>query len=75
MYQVFNMGLGFCVVTALTAAAQVHAIARQHGVASYDVGYAVRDPARRIRVRPKQLVSAGHTFVRGEPDAHVNPAS
>jgi phosphoribosylformylglycinamidine cyclo-ligase len=75
MYQVFNMGLGFCIVTAPAAAAQVQAIARQYGVAAYEVGHAVRDPQRRIWVRPKQLVSAGHTFVQDRLDSHVNPAS
>jgi phosphoribosylformylglycinamidine cyclo-ligase len=75
MYQVFNMGVGFCVVTAPTAAAQVHAIARQHGMMAYDVGHAVADPERRIWVRPKQLVSAGSTFVPGDPDPHLHPES
>jgi phosphoribosylformylglycinamidine cyclo-ligase len=73
MYQVFNMGVGFCVVTAPTAAAQVHAIARQHGVIAYDLGRAVGDPERRIWVRPKNVVSAGNTFEPG--DTPVIPGS
>ena len=63
MYQVFNMGIGFGVVTTPAAADQVHAIARQHGVGSDDLGYAVADAERRIWVRPKRLVGVGHTFV------------
>jgi phosphoribosylformylglycinamidine cyclo-ligase len=63
MYQVFNMGVGFCVVTTPAAAAQVHAIACQHGVEAYDLGAAVADVERRIWVRPKGLVSAGNAFV------------
>ena len=63
MYHVFNMGVGFCVVTAPAAAAPVHAIARQHGVTAYDLGHAVADPERRLRVTPKHLVSAGDVFV------------
>jgi len=66
MYQVFNMGVGFCVVTAPAAAAQVHAIAHQHGITAYDLGHAVADPDRRIWVRPKKLVSAGHALVLAE---------
>jgi phosphoribosylaminoimidazole (AIR) synthetase len=62
------MGVGFCVVAAPTVASQVHAIAHQHGVATYDLGYTVADPERRVWLRPKQLVSAGNTFVSGEPD-------
>ena len=71
MYQVFNMGVGFCVVTPPAAAAQVHAIARQHGVTAYPLGHAVADPQRRIWLRPKRLVSAGNAFVAGEPDPHA----
>jgi phosphoribosylformylglycinamidine cyclo-ligase len=66
MYQVFNMGVGFCVVTAPASAAQVHAIARQHGVIAYDLGHAVADPERRIWVRQKKLVSVGHALVLTE---------
>jgi phosphoribosylformylglycinamidine cyclo-ligase len=62
MYQVFNMGVGFCVVTAPAAAAPVHAIARQHGVTAYDLGHAVADPDRRIWITPKHLVSSGAAF-------------
>jgi len=67
MHQVFNMGVGFCVVTTPAAAAQVHAIARQHGVTTYELGHAVADPERRIWVKPKGLVSVGNAFVLAEP--------
>jgi phosphoribosylformylglycinamidine cyclo-ligase len=73
MYQVFNMGVGFCVVTVPAAAAQVYAIARQHDVIPYDLGHAVADPERRIWIRPKNLVSAGNTFMVGEHEPHVTP--
>jgi phosphoribosylformylglycinamidine cyclo-ligase len=63
MHQVFNMGVGFCVVAAPAAAAQVHAIARQHGVTAYDLGHAVADPERRLWVTPKHLVSARDAFI------------
>jgi phosphoribosylformylglycinamidine cyclo-ligase len=73
MYQVFNMGVGFCVVTTPAAADQVHAIARQHDVTAYDLGHAVVDTERRIWVTPKKLVSAGNAFVSGELERPVNP--
>jgi phosphoribosylformylglycinamidine cyclo-ligase len=66
MYRVFNMGVGFCIVTAPAAAAQVHAILRQHDVAAYELGHAIADPDRRIWVQPKKLVSAGHRLVLAE---------
>lgn len=68
MHQVFNMGVGFCVVTPPPAVDQVHAIARQHGVTAYDLGHAVADPERRIWVKPKGLVSAGNAFVPAAAD-------
>jgi phosphoribosylformylglycinamidine cyclo-ligase len=67
MYQVFNMGVGFCLVTAPTALAQVQAIAQQHGVAAYKLGRAVADPERRIWVQPKKLVSAGNRLLVVQP--------
>jgi phosphoribosylformylglycinamidine cyclo-ligase len=66
MYQVFNMGVGFCVVTVPAAAARVHAIARQYSVIASDLGHAVADPERRIWIRSKNLVSAGNAFMAQE---------
>jgi phosphoribosylformylglycinamidine cyclo-ligase len=73
MYQVFNMGVGFCVVTVPAAVAQVHAIARQHDVIPYDLGHAVADAQRRIWIRPKNLVSAGNAFMVGVHEPRVTP--
>jgi hypothetical protein len=58
--------VGFCVVMAPAAAAHGHAIVHQHGITAYDLGHAVVDPDRRIWVRPKKLVSAGHALVLAE---------
>jgi phosphoribosylformylglycinamidine cyclo-ligase len=66
MYQVFNMGVGFCVVTAPEATDRTCAIAREHGVTAYQLGYAVADTERRIRVPSKHLVSRGNAFVPEE---------
>jgi phosphoribosylformylglycinamidine cyclo-ligase len=73
MYQVFNMGVGFCVVTTPAAANQVHAIARQHGVTAYNLGRAIADPDHRIWVKPKKLVSAGNAFVSTAADHPGGP--
>jgi phosphoribosylformylglycinamidine cyclo-ligase len=69
MYRVFNMGVGFCVVTAPAAVETVRAIVRQHGVIAYGLGRAVADAERRLWVRPKGLVSAGNMFVPAAPDS------
>ena len=54
------------IVTAPAAAAQVHAIAHQHGVAADELGHAVADPDHQIWVPPKKLVRAGHRRVLAE---------
>jgi phosphoribosylformylglycinamidine cyclo-ligase len=65
MYQVFNMGVGFCVVTTPEMADRVHAIASQHGVVAHVLGHAVADAERRVWLQPKRLVSARNAFVPG----------
>ena len=68
MFRVFNMGVGFCVVTAPADAARVVAIAAQHGKPAAVIGYTVADPARRVWIPPRQLASRGAAFGRtGEP--------
>ena len=54
-----------CIVTAPVAAAQVHPSPTSLASA-YDLGHATTDPDRRIWVRPKKLVSAGHALVLAE---------
>lgn len=63
MYQVFNMGVGFCVVTAPPVVDRVRAIASEHGIEAHVLGRAVADAERRIWLRPKRLVSARNAFV------------
>jgi phosphoribosylformylglycinamidine cyclo-ligase len=75
MYQVFNMGIGFCIVTPPAAAEHVQSIARQHGVTAYALGRAVADAQRRIWLQPKRLVSAANAFVPGEPYRRIGPGA
>ena len=56
MYTVFNMGIGFCVITDKSEVSKVKAIAEKHGVESYEIGYVVREPERTVIVEPKGLV-------------------
>jgi hypothetical protein len=50
----------------LAAAAQVHAIAHEHGVAADELGHAVADRDQQLSGPPKKLVSAGHRRVLAE---------
>jgi phosphoribosylformylglycinamidine cyclo-ligase len=62
MFEVFNMGTGFCVVVDPKDAGRVQEIATAHGDKSGIVGYAVSDPKRRVWIPSKKLVGYGSEF-------------
>jgi phosphoribosylformylglycinamidine cyclo-ligase len=62
MFRVFNMGIGFCIVSAPSDAPHVEQIARQHNRRAAVIGYAVNDPARRVWIPSHSLVGANGTF-------------
>lgn len=64
MYRVFNMGIGFCVVCPEKDADSVIAIAEKHDTKARCLGYAVRDPERKVALPEIGLVSKGKRFVR-----------
>jgi phosphoribosylformylglycinamidine cyclo-ligase len=62
MYQVFNMGVGFCVVVAPQGVAGVLAVAAEHGVAAWHLGHARADGQRRVELPTLGLVGEGGVF-------------
>ena len=62
MYTVFNMGIGFCIVAAAAAAAEVIDIAERHGHRAAVIGYAVEDKARRVWLPRQGLIGEGKSF-------------
>jgi phosphoribosylformylglycinamidine cyclo-ligase len=62
MFRVYNMGIGFCVIVSPEDAAAVQAIAKKHGVDSTIIGFAVNDPARRVRIPPHKLIGEDGKF-------------
>jgi phosphoribosylformylglycinamidine cyclo-ligase len=62
MFRVFNMGTGFCVITAPNDASRVEQIARQHNRRAVVIGYAVHDPERRVWLPSRGLVGSNGTF-------------
>ena len=64
MFRVFNMGVGFCLVTSEADAERVIAIVQACGKNAYVIGHAVADRDKRIRIAPKNLVSQGKAFVK-----------
>jgi phosphoribosylformylglycinamidine cyclo-ligase len=62
MYEVFNMGIGFCYVVDPAAADQVLAILKKHGRAAQRIGHAIADPEKRVRIPQRNLVGQHKSF-------------
>lgn len=63
MFRVFNMGIGFCVVMDPKDAEQAIAMIKTHGVEATQIGHVVADPARRVHIKPYNLIGEGDHFV------------
>jgi phosphoribosylformylglycinamidine cyclo-ligase len=63
MYQVYNMGVGFCIVVPAAEADRAQSILKDAGSESLVLGRAVTDPERAVRL-PNGLVARGSTFRR-----------
>lgn len=63
MHEVYNMGVGFCVVVPPEQAARAVAIIGRHGRRAQPIGHAVHDPEKRVRVTAHRLVGRGKHFV------------
>jgi phosphoribosylformylglycinamidine cyclo-ligase len=65
MFQVYNMGIGFCLVVAAAQADQAMDALKGLGVEAYRLGRAVADPARKVFL-PNGLVGEGNSFRRAK---------
>jgi phosphoribosylformylglycinamidine cyclo-ligase len=63
MYQVYNMGVGFCVVVAPGSADAALALLKKHGRRASIIGRAVDDPEKKIRMN-RNLEGRGKRFYR-----------
>jgi phosphoribosylformylglycinamidine cyclo-ligase len=62
MYEVFNMGIGFCAIVGERDAAAALALFARHGRQAFMLGQAVADPARTVRLTQHALVGRGKRF-------------
>jgi phosphoribosylformylglycinamidine cyclo-ligase len=62
MYEVFNMGIGFCYVVDPAAAEVTLSILKQHGRHAQRIGHAVADRDKAVRIPQRQLVGRHKTF-------------
>ncbi|HWR21588.1 MAG TPA: AIR synthase-related protein, partial [Verrucomicrobiae bacterium] len=64
MFQVFNMGIGFCVVIAEEDAESFVEIVKHHGREAMQIGRVVSDSERKVVIRSRGLVGQGNQFVK-----------
>jgi phosphoribosylformylglycinamidine cyclo-ligase len=62
MFEVYNMGIGFCVTVGPGDADATLAILKRHGREAWVIGHAVADPARSVHLVREKLVGQGKRF-------------
>ncbi|TDJ48718.1 MAG: phosphoribosylformylglycinamidine cyclo-ligase [Nitrospina sp.] len=63
MYEVFNMGVGFCVIVkSANDADQVHAICQQHGISCHGIGYVETIQGKEVLIPSKNIKACGAHF-------------
>jgi phosphoribosylformylglycinamidine cyclo-ligase len=62
MFLVYNMGVGFCVITSSNAADRVIAIAQAAGYEAWRLGHCTTEPEKTVELRPKALVGRNGRF-------------
>ena len=67
MYQVFNMGIGFCLIAPndRQMLADIHDVVRSHGGESFEIGHVVDDPRRLVRIPKNNLIGVNEQFFEG----------
>jgi len=63
MFEVFNMGIGFCYVIDPKDEQLVLSILKGFGREAQRIGYAVADPAKHVRIHQRKLLGHRKTFV------------
>lgn len=63
MFEVYNMGIGFCVVVAPADADRALTILRQRGRRAQAIGYATDDPKKQVILEKQRLIGQGKKFV------------
>ena len=62
MYEVFNMGIGFCYVVDPADADATLSILKKHGRVAQRIGHAVADPEKIVRIPERKLVGQHKRF-------------
>jgi phosphoribosylformylglycinamidine cyclo-ligase len=62
MFEVFNMGIGFCYVVSPSDAELTMSILERYGRKVQRIGYAVSDPKKHVRIHERKLLGYHKTF-------------
>jgi phosphoribosylformylglycinamidine cyclo-ligase len=62
MFEVYNMGIGFCLVVAVEDADRALGILARHGRRASIIGHAIADPTRSVQLPRERLVGTGKRF-------------
>lgn len=62
MYEVYNMGVGFCAMVSAADADRALAVVARHGRAASVIGRVVADPEKSVRLPREKLVGRGKKF-------------
>ena len=62
MFEVYNMGIGFCVVVADADADRTLAILARHDRSASVIGHAVADPTKSVQLPREKLIGTGKRF-------------
>jgi phosphoribosylformylglycinamidine cyclo-ligase len=62
MFEVFNMGIGFCYVVAPSAADETLSILKKHGRQAQRIGHAFAGPEKVVRIPQRSLTGRHKTF-------------
>ncbi|MGH7100479.1 MAG: phosphoribosylformylglycinamidine cyclo-ligase [Stellaceae bacterium] len=64
MFEVYNMGVGFCVLLAAASADAVLALLARHGRKAQVIGHLVADAEKRVRLPHESLIGRGKRFIK-----------
>ena len=62
MYEVFNMGIGFCAVVPAEQAEKAIAISRRHDTPAWRIGYATDEFSKQVRLTQPRLIGENNRF-------------
>jgi len=62
MFDVYNMGIGFCVVVAEADADATLAVLARHGRRALVIGHAIADPSKSVHLAREKLIGTGKRF-------------